>query len=71
MVESFSCIVLRGLPSESVIFSVVKKHEHAIWDQVVLFTNKYIFVFKDILQPYSKLDEEFELVILVPYDLIQ
>lgn len=48
-----------------------KKHEHAIWDQVVLFTNKYIFVFKDILQPYSKLDEEFELVILVPYDLIQ
>ena len=71
VVESFSCIVLRGLPSESVIFSVVKKHEHAIWDQVVLFTNKYIFVFKDILQPYSKLDEEFELVILVPYDLIQ
>lgn len=48
-----------------------KETEYAILDQVVLFTDKFIFVFKDILQLYSKLDEEFELVILVPYGLIQ
>lgn len=71
MVESFSYIFFRDLPSGSVVVSVVKKHEHAILDQVVLFTDKFIFVFKDILQPYSKVGEEFELVILVPSGLIQ
>lgn len=70
VVVSFSCIIFKGLCSGNYVFSVVKEHEHGIQDKAILFTSKHGFVYKDILLPESKPDEEFELLVLISCELI-